>query len=98
MRFQVGREARLSLTIDRPAVPWAALIAMILAGFLTIAVAYSSLDRFCSFDNQLPTKKAEQPFLKATRLSVQTRSFPSQPYGRFGFILGRKLLLQLNYM
>ena len=31
-------------------------------------------------------QKAELPFLKAARLSIEIRSFPSLPYGRFGFI------------
>ena len=32
-------------------------------------------------------EKAELPFLKAARLSIETRDFPSLSYDRFGFIL-----------
>jgi len=36
--------------------------------------------------NSSENKKAELPHSKAARLSVETRSFPSLPLGRFGFV------------
>lgn len=50
------------------------------------ATESNNFARIVAIPKRIENKKAGLPYSKAARLSPETRSFPSLPSGRFGFI------------